>query len=380
MADYIGTRPRSKKRGYLQLSLALAIAAAAAAVYTYYDYIWPQRMLERTVKELADAQDVIGRGCDDGDAACRERLAQSSRTIRDNPFEQALAAVLASPDIAKRLAGAHTDGSISFLVAHNDASAPGDEALSQWLDDYGAAVFLDNLSLIARARELYEAQYLKPTPALFQLELMKSMRWQHLPLGAAWRNYTLAAHYLEWKTLAKGPLRDEQHSGAELGMVKEMKKNPTYFTDAVIARIADMARKKLTIERMEAVRDAVKRFARDVRELPLSDERTRIEIEWLASRDGMQPQLKRYWAGPYLKGDELVDLWSCPLLGVRTPATGAMSIISRGSDCKEGGSGTAEDLEVAVSSYAPKPETAAVEQSPTKKKRTRKKPDILSLP
>ncbi len=386
MADYIGGRPKRKGRGLAQFLLIVTLAVAVGAAYLYYNYIWPHREQTKVVAKLITVEKLLAQDCKEGDARCQEDISKALHRVRDNAFEQTLQKVLSSPEIAQRLIDAHDDGSICFLVEGQESKKPDEEELILWLSDYGSQKFLDDIAIIERARDLYEAQYLKPTPTLYQLKLLNKLRWRHIPFGRTWRDYTLVARYLEWSATVNGPTQSSEPTPEERRVMKAMKKKPLYFTDANIDRLTYLAKKELTLERLAKVRDAVRRFARDVREIPVGEDRTTLELTWLASRDELHPWLKRRWAGPYVKQEELVDLWECPLAGTRVPKTGAMTLTSYGSDCAEGGEASGEDLALSIEAYArrPKPkensDDQVVDQVVEKKRREKRNREISILP
>ncbi len=372
MGDYIGGKPRRKGRGTINFIIALILIVSAGATYLYFDYIWPKQVQRGVIKHLTRVEEMINRGCADDDASCQERISKAQSELRDNPFELTLKEALSSPEMVKRLKQAHTDGSISFLVALDDQKQPSPEELVLWLENYGSQKFLDDRPLIARMRDVYEGRYLKPTPALYQYKLLRKLRWSHIPFGKTWRDYTLASRYLGWSALLDGPKRSSKMSKDETRVMDAMKKKPLYFTEGMIEQLTYLAKKELTLERLTKLRDSLKRFVRDVRELPLSEDKTRIELGWLASREDMHPWLKRRWGGPYVSASELVDLWGCAIVGVRVPHTGEMTFISYGSDCQAGGENESEDIAYAVTSYTPRPAVKA-ENKPVEKKKLRRK-------
>lgn len=377
MSEIIGRRPKHRGRGWIQLLFIIAISIVAYAAYTYFDYVWPRRVQREALAKLTSAEELINRGCGENDVACKERISRSLNNVRNNVFEQTLKEALSQEEIEKHLLKAHKDGSICFLVGGDQGEAPSEEGLVLWLGEYGSEKFLDDKPLISQARNLYERRYHMPTPFLAQRQLLKKLRWRHLPFGETWRTYTLAARFMEWSALLKGPTPDAEPSSEERRMMKSMKKNPVYFTDVNIDRLTSLAKRDMTLDRLAKVRDAMRRFRNDLRALPIGTDRTKLELGWLASKSDMDPWTKKRWRGPYIESSMLVDLWECPIVGEREPKTGAMKLISYGGNCAVGGESEAEDIALSISTYTPKSTRA---EAPIKRTRKRRKRRRIVLP
>jgi hypothetical protein len=377
MSEIIGQRPKRRGRGWIQLLFIIIIATAAYAAYTYFDYVWPRGVQRKALAKLAGTEELINRGCGENDVACKERISRSLNEMRNNVFVQTLKEALSQEEIKKHLLKAHKDGSICFLVGGDQGKAPSEEDLVLWLGEYGSGKFLDDKPLISQARNLYERRYHMPTPFLAQRELLKKLRWRHLPFGQTWRTYTLASRFMEWSALLKGPAPDADPSSEERRVMKSMKKNPVYFIDKNIDRLTALAKRDITLDRLAKVRDAMRRFRNDLRALPIGTDRTKLELGWLASTNDMDPWTKKRWRGPYIENAMLVDLWECPIVGEREPKTGAMKLISYGGDCSAGGEREEEDIALSINTYTPKPTRA---EAPAKKIRKRRKRRRIVLP
>jgi hypothetical protein len=375
MAEYIGGKPKKRGGGTATFIFISILALAAFGTYVYFDYVWPTRIQQSAVDSLIRAEDMIMNGCKASDVACQKRLSKAINEVEDNTFSRTLKNALSTEEVAKHLKKAHEDGSICFLVDDEGQKAPSDDVLVTWLDDYGSQKFLNDKSLIARARHLYEGRYLKPTPELYQLKLFRKLRWRHIPFGKTWREYTLASRFLESSSLARGTSQPTSTTSNERRMMKAMKKNPVYFTDSNIERLTQLAKQEMTKDRLENIKKAVRRFRNDVRELPLNEDKTSLALVWLSSKEKLHPWLKRRWNGPYVEKTELVDMWGCPIVGTRVPKTGAMSVISYGSDCTEGGVAEAKDIEVAIVAYTPPKKKAVVKKSRRRSRKKKKKID-----
>lgn len=366
MADYIGGRPKKRGGGAAKFLFLFILALVAFGAYVYFDYIWPTRVQQNAVESLLRAEKIIKNGCDVLDMECQKNLSKAISEVENNLFEQTLRNALSTKEVATHLKKAHHDGSICFLIDEDKDASPSNEDLISWLKDYGSVKFLDDKPLITKARHLYEARYLKPTPELYQRRLLRKLRWHHIPFGKTWREYTLASRFLGSSSLTRGLSRPTQATNNQHRVMKAMKKNPVYFTDSNIERLTQLAKQDLTKDRLENIKKAVRRFRYDVRELPLNEDRESLALDWLSSRDKLQPWLKRRWNGPYVDKTELVDLWGCPIVGNRVPKTGAMSLVSYGSDCTKGGIEEARDIEVAIMAYTPPKKKAVAEKSKRK--------------
>jgi len=357
MTEYIGGKPRKKGKGLKQFLFLVLVVSVGGGIYVYYNYVWPKRVLNETFSKIVKTEKMINLGCKKDDLTCKQRLSRAVEGANNHVFAEKVDMVTNTPELKKHLQKAHIDKSICFLAPGKDGENPKDDKLNAWLEEYGIDRFLDDKKLIASARSMYEEKYHKPTPVIAECDLMRKLRWRHIPFGQTWRDYTLASRFLEWSALAHSVTRSTETTPEQKRMMKAMKKNPAYFTDQNIDRLTGLAKRKLTLKRMEKIRTAIRRFNRDVRELPLNEDRTGIMLGWLASKDDMHPWLKRRWHGPYVDETELVDLWECPIIGQRVPKTGAMTLISMGSDCKEYGKALGEDIEIEVNAYvAPTPE------------------------
>jgi hypothetical protein len=347
MAEYIGGR-RRKRGGATKFVFIFAIALTAFGTYIYFDYVWPTRVQQDAVDSLLQAEQIIQKGCEAADTECQKELSKAINEAENNIFEQTLRNALSTEEVSEHLKKTHEDGSICFLANEDESESPTDKELIGWLGDYGSEKFLKDKPLIARARYMYEERYLKPTPELYQRKLLRKLRWRHFPFGRTWREYTLASRFLGSSSLTKGPSKIRQTTKNERRMMKAMKKNAAYFTDSNIERLTRLAKQDLTKDRLENIKKAVRNFRNDVRELPLNKDKRSLKLGWLSSKEKLHPWLKRRWNGPYVEKTELVDMWGCPIVGTRVPKTGAMSVISYGSDCTKGGLEEAEDLEVAI--------------------------------
>lgn len=383
MAIYIGGKPRHQNHK-AHVIIVVVLLAAAAGAYGYFNYVWPQLKQNDVVKKLARADELAAVGCKSDNKYCQERLSKALNAARDTVFVQALKDALATDEIKKHLTKAHTDDSVCFLVTSDDQQQPSTGELRAWLSDYGSKQFMNDANLIARMRSAYEAKYLKPSPRIYQIELFRTLRWRHMPFGATWRTYTLAARYLEWSAIIDGPKVSDAFSSKEKRLMRAIEKYPLYFTDANIARLENLAKRTLTLERLATVRDAVKQYRRDVRDLPVGANRSKIELGWLVSKEDMFPWNKKRWRGPYVSKTTLVDLWGCPILGTRTAKTGAMELISHGSDCAVGGENGAEDVSLAITTYTSRLNSKKTknEEKPVAKKRRlpKRRPTLSILP
>lgn len=373
MSLYIGGKSRHKSSKHIHVIIVILLIIGAAGAFGYFDYIWPQLQQSDAVKKLTRADELAAVGCETDNTYCQERLSKAVANARNTAFAQALNNALATDEIKKHLMKAHTDGSICFLIDSDDAKAPTEDQLSTWLKDYGSKEFMNDANLIARMRNAYEAKYLKPSPRMYQIELFRTLRWRHLPFSKAWRDYTLAASYLEWSAIIEGPKVPDELSSKEKRLMRAIEKHPSYFTDTNIARLENLAKRTLTLERMAAIHDAVRQYRRDVRDLPIGSDRSKLELGWLLSTKEMFPWNKKRWRGPYVSETTLVDYWGCPIVGTRTPKTGAMELVSRGSDCVSGGTDEAEDITVALTAPRPKKAEASDEDEPAVKKKVRRR-------
>lgn len=373
MAIYIGGRPHHKGHKLAQFIIVTLLLIAAGCAFGYFNYVWPQLVQNDAVKKLARFDELAAVGCEKGNEYCLERLTKAAADARNSDFTRALNDSLATDEIKKHLTKAHTDGTICFLVDADEGKAPNETELTSWLNDYGSKSFMKDTALITRMRNAYEAKYLKPSPRIYQMELFRTLRWRHIPFGQTWRNYTLASRYLEWSAIIDGPVSPDTLSSKEKRLMRAIEKHPIYFTDANIARLEGLAKRKLTLDRLTAVREAIKQYRRDVRDLPIGADRSKLELGWLVSRDDMHPWNKKRWRGPYVSETTLVDLWGCPIVGKRVPRTGAMELIARGSDCTDGGINDAEDIALAITAFRPKKKPTEDGKPVVKKKKRRKK-------
>jgi hypothetical protein len=380
MALYIGGKSRHKNHRLAQSVMLVLLVIAAGCAFGYFNYIWPQLAQNDAIKKIARYDELASAGCDSGNEYCLERLTKAANGVRNSAFAKALDSALETDEIKKHLTKAHTDGTICFLVDSDKGDAPSEAELTTWLEDYGSKDFMKDTALIKRMRNSYEAKYLKPSPRIYQIELFRSLRWRHIPFGQTWRDYTLASRFLEWSAIVEGPTPPQALSQKEKRLMRAIEKNPSYFTDANIERLENLAKRKLTLDRLTAVRDAIKQYRRDVHDIPVGSDRSKLELGWLVSNDDIHPWNKKRWRGPYVSEKTLVDMWGCPIVGERKPQTGAMELTARGSDCADGGEGDAEDIALTVSAYVPieeKPEDT--EDTAKTKKRLKRRRSSFSI-
>ena len=377
MSIYVGGKPRHKSSKTVHIVVVLILVVAAAGAFGYFNYLWPQLKQNDVVKKLTRADELAAASCEPDNKYCQERLSKAVNAARDTAFTQALKASLATDEIRKHLTKAHTDDSVCFLVDADETKPPSTKELTTWLKDYGSKEFQENANLIERMRNAYEAKYLKPSPRMYQIELFRTLRWRHIPFSQTWRDYTLAARYLEWSAIIDGPEVPGTLSSKEKRLMRAIEKHPSYFTDKNIVRLEDLVKRTVTLEKLAAIRDAVRQYRRDVRDLPVSSDRSKLQLGWLISNNDMFPWNKKRWRGPYLSETALVDPWGCPIVGERMSANGAMELVSRGSDCTVGGKDGAEDLSLDLVPHASQSyskETEKVDKPIAKlKKRRRKK-------
>jgi len=374
MADFIGSRPRKKGSGGIFMLLILLVALGGGALYLYFNYVWPAHVQHKEFARVAAYEMRVSEGCKTDDTACKERLTAASREMAENEFARLSSRILAMPAVKERLLKAHKDGSICFLASRAAQKDPSDDELKTWLDAYGLEKFLEDTALIARAKKLYEGRYHKPDPFMAQHEFVRGLRWKQFPFGAAWRDCTLAAQYMEWMALTKNPTAPAQAPSAESAMMEALQKNPQYFTDKNVARLTAMAKSSLTVSLLAKVRDALRRFRADMREYPPGEDDTHLNLAWLSSREGMPPWLKGRWYGPYIDAELLYDLWRCPIVAARVPVTGELMLMAYGADCAKGGEGDGKDISLVLMAGTTKSET------PQDEERAAQEPPVEAAP
>ena len=110
------------------------------------------------------------------------------------------------------------------------------------------------------------------------------------------------------------------------------------LTPALIGQFS-RARVKTAKLQLETVASAVEQFRSDVGRYPSAAEGLPALIT--------KPQAAEGWIGPYLRDDKaLKDPWGHAILYKLDPTGDQISLVSLGSDGKEGGDGTAADIHV----------------------------------